>query len=100
MRETGSWLRQGPQLGGGEVADHVDLAGRAVRIDLEDAGRIMEGVEAGRAARALVADRLALLQRRRSLSEAVHHHGARGPVADLLDERLVHAGRCALCLRS
>src|SRR5580693_2287960 len=49
----------GPQLGGADVAHDVDRAGRAVGVGLEDAGRVVVGVEAGRAAGALVPDRLA-----------------------------------------
>src|SRR6266699_2962835 len=47
----------GPQLGGADVAGHVHLAGRTVGVDLEDAGRVVEAVEVGRAAGALVPDR-------------------------------------------
>src|SRR4030088_1002807 len=97
-RVGGSWLREGPELGGGEVADHIDLAGRAVVVDLEDAGRIMEGVEAGRPARAYVTDGLALLECCRALGEAVHHRGPGRPVADLLHGGLVDARLRALGL--
>src|SRR5215472_4100101 len=59
----------GPQLGGGDVAGDVHLAGRTVGVDLEDAGRVVVAVEAGRAAGALVSDRLAGLERRGALVE-------------------------------
>src|ERR1700761_9850595 len=57
----GSASRQRPQLGRGQVADHVHRAGWAVRVDLEDAGRVVVAVETGRPARSLVPDRLARL---------------------------------------
>src|SRR5215831_19596419 len=81
----------GPQLGGGDVAGDVHLPGRAVGVDLEDAGRVVVGVEGGRAAGALVPDRLAGLERRGALVERIADGGARGAVTDLDDVRPVHA---------
>src|SRR5215472_5068802 len=77
----------GPQLGGADVADDVDRAGRAVGVGLEDAGRVVVAVEGGRAARALIPDRLAGLQRGGALDERVARGGARHTVADLDDVR-------------
>src|SRR5215470_16507904 len=82
---------QGPQLVCRQVADDVDGAGRAVGVDLEDAGRVVEAVEARRAARPLVPDGLARLERGRALGERVHHRGAGHAVPDLDHVRRVHA---------
>src|SRR6516225_9273037 len=91
----GSRLR-GPQLGGGGVAGHGHRAGRTVGVDLEEAGRIVVAVEAGRAAGALVPDRLAGLARRGALDERVADGGAGDAVTDLDDVRPVHARTRAL----
>src|SRR5215469_10014081 len=56
------WLRSrlyGPQLVSADVAGDVDRAGWAVGVGLEDAGRVVVAVEGGRAAGALIPDRLA-----------------------------------------
>src|SRR5215469_7762128 len=80
-----------PQLGGADAAGDVDGAGRAVGVGLEDAGRVVVAVEAGRAAGALVPDRLAGLQRRGALGERIAHGGAGHAVPDLDDVGPVHA---------
>src|SRR6516225_1116826 len=81
------------QLVSGDVAGHLDGAGAVVGVDLEDAGGVVEGVEAGRTARPFVTDGLARLERGEALGEGVHDHGAWRAVADLLDVRRVHARR-------
>src|SRR5215469_11583990 len=89
-RPCGSRLH-GPQLGGGDVAGDVHLPGRTVGVDLEEAGRVVVAVEGGRAAGALVPDRLAGLERRGALVERVADGGAGGAVTDLDDVWPVHA---------
>src|SRR6516162_6067477 len=89
-RARGSRL-QGSQRGRRDVADHVHLAGRTVGVDLEDAGRVVVAVEAGRAAGALVPDRLAGLERGGALVERIADGGAGDAVTDLDDVRPVHA---------
>src|SRR5690242_5887661 len=89
-RTRGSRLH-GPQLGGGDVPGHIHLAGRTVGVDLEEAGRVVVAVEGGRAARALVPDRLAGLERRGALVERIADGGAGGAVTDLDDVWPVHA---------
>src|SRR5215469_13316529 len=74
-RPCGSRLH-GPQLGRGDVSGHVHLAGRTVGVDLEEAGRVVVAVEDGRAAGALVPDRLAGLERRGALVERIADCGA------------------------
>src|SRR5580700_9803529 len=86
----------GPQLGGRDVADDVHLAGWAVGVDLEDAGRIVEAVEVGRATWSLVPDRLARLQRGGALDVRVAHRGAGHAIPDLDDVRPVHTRARAL----
>src|SRR5215470_745626 len=81
----------GPQLGCGDVAGHVHLAGRTIGVALEQAGRVVVAVEGGRAAGALVPDRLAGLERRGALVERIADGGAGGAVTDLDDVRPVHA---------
>src|SRR5579864_1061184 len=68
-------LRHRSQLTGADVARHHDRAGGVVRVDLEDAGRVVERVEAGRPARSLVADGLARLERGGPLREGVDDLG-------------------------
>src|SRR5690348_17133282 len=78
-----------PQLGRRYVAHDVHGAGRAVGVDLEDAGRVVEAVEGGRAAWALIPDRLARLQRGGALDERIAHRGAGHAIPDLDDVRPV-----------
>src|SRR5450755_2195649 len=87
---------QGPELRRRQVSDDVDLAGRAVGVDLEDPGRVVVAIEVRRAARTLVPDGLAALERRRALGERVAHLRARHSVTDLEDVRAVRAGAGAL----
>src|SRR5438067_1886751 len=68
------------QLARRDGARHPYGAGRAVGVDLEDPRRIVEGIEAGRAARPDVPDLLARLERGRALGERVDDHGARHAV--------------------
>src|SRR5947207_14791692 len=89
-KEFGS-TRQRSQLGGRDVAHRVHGAVLAVGVDLEDPGRVVEVVEAGRAARAFVADRLAGLERGSALGERVAHRGAGHAITDLDDVRPIHA---------
>src|SRR2546421_7563886 len=86
-RLIGVPLRARAQLGGGEVAGHLDRTRAVVGVDLEDSGRVVIGVETGRAAWPLVPDGLALLERGQPLGVRVHHHCARRAVTDLRDER-------------
>src|SRR5580704_1067781 len=60
---------QGPELGRGQVAHDVDGAGGTIGVHLEDAGRVVITVEAGRPAWPLVPDGLARLERRGALGE-------------------------------
>src|SRR6266700_832164 len=87
---------QRAQLGRRQVPDDVHCAVWAVSVDLEDAGRVVEVVEAGRAAGSFVPDGLDRLQRGRALGEGVHHRGTRNAVPDLDDVRPVHARAGAL----
>src|SRR6266567_917346 len=84
--------RHCPQLGRGQVADDVHLAVGAVGIDLEDAGRVVVAVEAGRAARSLVPDRLARAEQGGAGREGVADRRAGRAVADREHVRPVHAG--------
>src|SRR5579859_125070 len=91
VRGTRRSRLHGPQLGGRDVAGHVHLAGRAVGVDLEDAGRVVVAVEGRRAAGPLVPDLLARLERGGALDEAVADGGTGSAVADLDDVRPVYA---------
>src|SRR5215469_8337534 len=64
--------RDRAELGSGDVAGHLDSAAGGVGVDLEDARRVVEGVEARRAAGADVADLLACLEFPDALGEGVN----------------------------
>src|SRR5258708_1089781 len=86
----------GPERGGRGGGGDVQLGGWGVGVDLEDAGRIVEAGEVGRATRSLVPDRLAGLQRSGALDERVAHRGAGHAIPDLDDVRPVHTRALAL----
>src|SRR5258708_12678254 len=78
---------QGPQLCRRQVPDHVHLARRAVGVDLEDPGRVVEAVEVGRPAGSFVPDRRARLERARARSKRVAHPAPGNAVPYLDDPR-------------
>src|SRR6202035_8759 len=85
-----------PELCRRQVADDIHVAVRAVGVDLEDAGRVVEAVEVGRPARSFVPDGLARLDQRSALGERVAELSTWNAVPDLDDVRAVHARAGAL----
>src|SRR5215469_94099 len=80
--------RDRAQLGRCDVPRHLHRARRGIGVNLENARRVVEGVEARRSAWTYIADGLARLELPYALGEGVHGDRAGNAIAYLCDPRL------------